>query len=295
MDLVPGYTYVGPGEDDGTVVVTAGLEPITVKALSSYLVRTSGEPVLMGRTAGGTLVVLGAITTLDPPEWITPDQLKDALDAQRQELLGLMQKTTITTGTSDPSGSDWLTGTPSFRTVGGNPQIYVKTSAPAPNPDPTPNPGGPTPKPVSRSSVDAIGWRSADGDSETFPRAGDWTGRGDWRGAWFWGSAIADACAGKTVTKMELTISRKTGEGGDFGDVATKLFVHDRQTVGKPSAGDTFTGPKLKPGERKTITLPAGIRTQLASGAMKGIGTTGDNKPYYCAFGRTATLKITFS
>ncbi|NJP75681.1 hypothetical protein HCJ99_33940, partial [Streptomyces sp. C1-2] len=82
------------------------------------------------------------------------------------------------------------------------------------------------PKSVTISPTDAGSWRRGRPDDyASNPTQGDWTGAGDRRGAWFYGTKIASACAGKTVRSMTVKFTRRRGTGIN-GKVRMRLYLH---------------------------------------------------------------------
>jgi hypothetical protein len=201
-----------------------------------------------------------------------------------------------TYGTGAPAGSGWQQATEvHVRKVDGKLELYFKVGSVA---DPSPGtPDVPAPKAVTIPPTDAGSWRNGKPDEyAASPTQGDWTGRGNRRGAWFYGSAIQNACAGKTVAGMTVRFSRKTGAGVD-AKRPLHLYLHDHSS---PPSGqlDLDDGPEellsLSVGATGTATLPASWRSQLASGAAKGLAIYASGSRDYMAV-TGGKLTITFS
>lgn len=243
-------------------------------------VRMSARPVVLWR--------LGA----DPVETeVTSTEeiaVRAALDSQVVRA--------ATYGTGAPVGSGWQQATEvHVRKVDGKLELYFKVGSVA---DPSPDtPDVPAPKPVTISPTDSGSWRSGRPDEyAASPTQGDWTGRGNRRGAWFYGSAIQNACTGKTVASMKVRFSRKTGSGVN-AKRPMHLYLHDHSS---PPSGqlDLDDGPEellsLSVGATGTATLPASWRSQLASGAAKGLAIYASGSRDYMAV-TGGRITITFS
>jgi hypothetical protein len=201
-----------------------------------------------------------------------------------------------TYGTGAPSGSGWQQASEvHVRKVDGKLEVYFKVASIA---DPSPGtPDVPAPRPVTISPTDSGSWRNGKPDEyAASPTQGDWTGRGNRRGAWFYGSAIQNACAGKTVASMKVSFSRKTGAGVN-AKRPLHLYLHDHSS---PPSGqlDLDAGPEellsLSVGATGTATLPASWRSQLASGAAKGLAIYSNGSRDYMAV-TGGRINITFS
>jgi len=243
-------------------------------------VRMSAKPVVLWR--------LGA----DPVETETESTEEIAVQAA----LDTQVVRAATYGTGAPGGSGWQQATEvHVRKVDGKLEVYFKVGSVA---DPSPStPGVPAPKAVTISPTDSGSWRNGKPDEyAASPTQGDWTGRGNRRGAWFYGSAIQNACSGKTVATMTVKFSRKTGSGVN-AKRPMHLYLHDHSSA--PSGQlDLDDGPEellsLSVGATGTATLPASWRTQLASGAAKGLAIySSGSRDYMSVTGGRIT--ITFS
>ncbi|MFC9429244.1 hypothetical protein [Streptomyces sp. NPDC056987] len=161
---------------------------------------------------------------------------------------------------------------------------------------PTPPPTRP-PKTVTLSPSDAGSWRGGRPDEYAQnPTQGDWTGGGNRRGAWFYGSAIAAACSGKTVASMRVQFTRRRGSGANASR-PMHLYLHGYTSApsGQLNLGD---GPEellsLSVGATGTATLPAAWRTALASGTARGLAIYAQGRGDYASF-TGGRITITFS
>lgn len=178
-----------------------------------------------------------------------------------------------TYGTGAPAGTGWQQATETWvRKVSGKLEVYFKIGD-ASDPSPDTPPTRP-PKTVTISPSDAGSWRGGRPDAyRNNPYQGDYSGRGNLRGGWFYGTAIAAACSGKTVSSMKVSFTRKTG-AGDNGRRPLHLYLHGYTSApsGDLNLGD---GPEellsLSVGAKGIATLPADWRSQLASGSARGL------------------------
>lgn len=177
-----------------------------------------------------------------------------------------------TYGTGAPAGTGWQQATETWvRKVSGKLEVYFKVGDAS-----DPSPSTPAPRPprtVAISPSSSGSWRNGRRDEgRDNPYQGDYSGRGDLRGAWFYGSAIQNACSGKTVASMRVEFTRRTG-AGDNGRRPLHLYLHDHSSP--PSSLDLDAGPEelisLSVGAKGTATIPSDWRSQLASGAAKGL------------------------
>jgi len=233
--------------------------------------------------------------------WRLGDDPGENDDSRIQEIaqetaLDLQAVRAATYGTGAPSGSGWQQASEvHVRKVDGKVEVYFKVASVA---DPSPStPGVPAPKATTISPTDSGSWRGGRPDEyHSTPTQGDWTGRGNERGAWFYGSAISNACSGKTVASMKVVFSRKSGSG-----VSAKrplhLYLHSHSSApsGQLNLGD---GPEellsLSVGAKGTATLPASWRSQLASGSAKGLAIYSSGSRDYMAV-TGGKITITFS
>ena len=250
------------------------------KAGDWVAVRMSARPVVLWR--------LGSDPVETETESIEEIAVRAALDSQVVRA--------ATYGTGAPAGSGWQQATEvHVRKVDGKLELYFKVGSVA---DPSPStPGVPAPKAVTISPTDAGSWRGGKPDEyAASPTQGDWTGRGNRRGAWFYGSAIQNACTGKTVSKMTVKFSRKQGAGVN-AKRPMHLYLHDHSSA--PSGQlDLDAGPEellsLSVGATGTATLPTAWQSQLASGTAKGLAIYSSGSRDYMAV-TGGKLTITFS
>jgi hypothetical protein len=178
-----------------------------------------------------------------------------------------------TYGTGAPTGTGWQQATETWvRKVSGKLEVYFKIGD-ASDPSPGTPPTRP-PKTVTISPSDSGSWRGGRPDAyRNNPYQGDYSGRGNLRGGWFYGTAIAAACSGKTVSSMKVSLTRKSG-AGDNGRRSLHLYLHGYTSApgGDLNLGD---GPEellsLSVGAKGSATLPAAWRSQLASGSARGL------------------------
>ncbi|MFI5685912.1 hypothetical protein [Streptomyces sp. NPDC051636] len=223
----------------------------------------------------------------------------DAADLQKaatQAAQDVQVVRAATYGTSVPAGSGWQAATAVYmRKVDGKLEIYFQVADAS---DPSPEtPGVPTPKPVTISPTASGSWRGGKPDDYAgTPVQGDWTGRGNRRGGWFYGSAISSACAGKTVAGMKVAFTRKAGAGVN---AKRPLHVYLHSYASPPSGQlDLGDGPedllRLSAGAKGTATLPKSWVTALASGSAKGLAIYASGAADYMAV-TGGQLTITFS
>ncbi|MEW1867051.1 hypothetical protein AB0420_02435 [Streptomyces caelestis] len=202
-----------------------------------------------------------------------------------------------TWGTGAPSGTGWQTVQQLYmrKNSEGKIELYAQV-AEVTDDSPTPPPAR-APKPVTLSPSWSGTWRSGRPDTyASYPTQGDWTGRGNRRGAWGWGTRIADACAGRTVASMTIRFTRRTGSGVNAKrPLHLYLHAHASEPSGQLDLGD---GPEdllsLSAGATGTATLPAAWRTALASGAARGLAIYANGSHDYMSVSG-GSLTITFS
>jgi hypothetical protein len=202
-----------------------------------------------------------------------------------------------TWGTAAPSGSGWQTVQTLYlrKNSEGKVELYGQLASQS---DTSPDaPPARAPKPVTIAPTAYGTWRGRRPDDYAdYPMQGDWTGRGDRRGAWFYGSKIAAACAGKTVATMTVRFTRRRGSGVN-SKRPLHLYLHDYQ---QPPSGQLALddGPEellwLSVGATGTATLPASWRSKLASGTVRGLAIYATGSRDYMAVSGGA-ITITFS
>ncbi|GAQ64043.1 hypothetical protein [Streptomyces scabiei] len=260
-----------------------------VPCTDSYRNRTAGD--LVAVQLGARPVVL----------WRLGDDPAEAEEAGVRQLAAeaaqdLIAVSAYTWGTGAPAGVGWQTVTQLYtrKDSNGVGQLYAQIAGADASPAETPTR---PPKTVTISPTDSGSWRNGRPDEyASSPTQGDWTGRGDRRGGWFYGTAIASACSGKTVSSMQVKFTRKRGAGRN-SRVPMHLYLHDHTSA--PSGQlDLDDGPeellRLSVGAKGTATLPASWRTQLASGSARGLAIFARGSTDYGAF-TGGQITITFS
>ena len=265
--------------EDGKVNLTMqGADIYGVACTDAYRNRAAGDTVAVRR--GAVPVVLWRLGD-DPAETEQADIEKTATEAAQD----VQVVRAATYGTGAPAGTGWQAASAVYvRKVDGKLELYFQVASVA---DPSPDtPSVPSPKPVTISPTDSGTWRnSRPDDYASAPTQGDWTGRGNRRGAWFYGSAIQNACSGKTVAKMTVAFARKTGSGVNAKrPMHLYLHSHSSPPSGQLNLGD---GPeellRLSVGAKGTATLPKSWATALASGSAKGLAIYASGSTDYMA------------
>lgn len=296
--------------DDGTVSLEWGTDPIlNVPCSSGYIGRAVGQTVLVSRVSG-QVIVTG--TTATPG--VDIDGINDAVSNLQATADSLDAFTHAVD--SDVTRLENVRIRPSFGTAaaptgflladsvwfkdqgGGRVDLYLKrsvdsgTGSSAP---PTATRPALTPKPVTLQPNSRGSWRTS-GQTDGDVWQGDWTGRGNWRGGWFYGTQIADACAGKSVKSMTLYLTR-TNDGTGWGrGVPAHVSMHNETSKAKPSAMGTMHSVRLAPGQLVKYSLTDAWKTSLASGSARGFMVSGSGRSDYlkCA-GSAGKLVITFN
>ncbi|KFG07481.1 hypothetical protein [Streptomyces scabiei] len=266
--------------DTGTVhLMMGGAAFYDVACTDAYRNRRAGDIVAVRR--GAVPVVLWRLGE-DPAD---TDAAAIAEQA-REAAADLIAISAFTWGTAAP-GAGWeqVTELWTKKDSAGKGVLYARlASAPDPSPE---APATQAPKTAVISPTDSGTWRRGRPDDyASSPTQGDWTGRGDRRGGWFYGTAIAAACTGKTVASMSVKFTRKRGAGIN-GKVRMRLYLHDHTSA--PSGQlDLDDGPQtllsLAVGAKGTATLPADWRAALASGSARGLAIYGHGRADYAAF-----------
>lgn len=251
----------------GTVNIhMMGADIYGVACTDAYRNRKAGDTVAVRR--GAVPVVLWRLG--DDPADTEQASIEQTAKAAAEDAQVVRA---ATYGTGAPAGTGWQAASAVFmRKVDGRLELYFQVGDAS---DPSPGtPSVPSPKPVTVSPTDSGTWRSGRPDEyASSPTQGDWTGRGNRRGAWFYGSRISDACAGKTVAKMTVAFARKTGSGVNAKrPMHLYLHAHASAPSGQLNLGD---GPeellRLSVGAKGTATLPKSWVNALASGSAKGL------------------------
>ncbi|MEV6124840.1 hypothetical protein AB0M23_30770 [Streptomyces sp. NPDC052077] len=279
--------------DAGTVhVEMQGAALYDVPCTDAYRNRRAGDVVAVRR--GTVPVVLWRLGD-DPADRDAQAALEAAATAARD----IQVVRAATYGTSPPTGTGWMqvvggAGVWVRKVDGKLEQFFQVVSASDPSPDAPPVPA---PRPVTIAPTSAGSWRGGRPDEfAEAPVQGDWTGGGNRRGAWFYGTQIAAACAGKTVATMKVSFTRRRGAGTN-AKRPLHLYLHGYSTPpsGQLTLGD---GPEellsLAVGAKGTATLPAAWRTALASGTARGLAIYAQGRTDYMAV-TGGSLTITFS
>lgn len=261
--------------DSGTVNLDMGAPLTEVPCASGYPYRAVGDLVLVLRLPSSAWLVLAKVGTTAE----TPVEIPDIPPA-----------VTLSWGDSAP-GAGWTTGSTVYvqDNGGGARSIYVQTATTAPTGSTA------TPAPVSVSPTDSRAYRSGGQIDLDRAKQGAWTGQ-DWRGAWFYGSRISDAIAGRTVSKITLQLTRSSS-GGWNRKVGARLFQHSSTTPSRRPdlVGDVWVAASLEPSGSATVTLPSSWRDALVSGSATGIAADGSGASDYLIYGPSAgKLKIYF-
>lgn len=263
-------------QEDGTVNLQWGEDVIeSVSCNQAYANREDGDVVLVLRHSAGWRVIdkVGAPVEVEIPEPID-----------------------LEFGPPAPGGN-FVQAAAVYVQDG---RLYVQTGeGPPPDPDDPPAPPKVSkPKPASLDPSRAQGYRSgrkdnqriAQGASPDYPKA--------WSGIWSFGNRIADACAGKTVDRMQIRVARTSKRHGTSKKVTPKLGLHDETSPpsSTPSLSNRWDGPGLGLGQSKWMTIPDSQAARLASGAAKGVGFSAgvSNSTYLIATAGCGQLKITF-
>lgn len=237
-----------------------------IPALSSYTDRKAGDKVTV-RKARRSWVVLGKAGALaDPGEQVT-----------------------MTSGEGAPSGSGWVQA----QTVWSRgSELYIQRDTVS-QPDPPPPPNV-TVNPASEAAY-AEGYLNH-GKS---PRQGTYSGYGPWSGIWCFGSAIADACAGRTVAAMTVRLHRTGSRHGLYSKQHPSIWTHEHNT---PPGGTPNLHNRHDPahglglGEAFDYPLPSLHVDALASGNETGIGVyTGEFRSDYIIYSQSGAVTIRFS
>lgn len=276
--------------DAGVNLMLSGALVVDVPCLGAYRNRKAGDWVMV-RT-GSRPVVLGRPES--DPGGTDENSVREIA---KEVALDEQVLRAATWGTAAPSGTGWQTVTTLHlrKNAEGKVELYGQLASQSDDSPATPPARGA--KPVTLTPSDYGSWRNGRPDSYAgYPTQGDWTGGGNRRGAWFYGTAIAAACAGKTVTRMEVTLTRRRGSGVNASR-PVRLYLHGYTSApgGQLNLGD---GPEslmsLSVGATRTASLPASWRSALASGSARGLAVyaTGSRDYMSLTGGR---LKITFS
>lgn len=273
----------------GTVNIhMMGADIYGVACTDAYRNRKAGDTVAVRR--GAVPVVLWRLGD-DPAD----TEQADVQTIAQQAAQDVQVVRAATYGTGAPAGTGWMQVTATYvRKVDGRLEQYFQVASAS---DPSPGtPSVPAPRPVTVSPTDSGTWRGGRPDDyASAPTQGDWTGRGNRRGAWFYGSRITDACAGKAVASMKVALTRKSGSGVN-GSRPVHLYLHAHAS---PPSGQLVLGDgpedllRLSIGAKGTATLPTSWATALASGTARGLAIyTSGSSDYMSLTGGTITISF---
>ncbi|MFF0139327.1 hypothetical protein ACFYRN_23135 [Streptomyces sp. NPDC005227] len=276
--------------DEGTVNLRMlGGELYDVACTDAYRNRKAGDTVAVRR--GTVPVVLWRLGD-DPADQDAESTQKIAEDAAA----GLIAISAYTWGTAAPgAGFQQVTALWTKKDSAGKGVLYAQLGS---LPDTSPDaPATSAPKTARISPSDSGTWRRGRPDDyASVPTQGDWTGRGDRRGGWFYGTSIASACSGKSVKGMSVQFTRKRGAGVN-SKVRMRLYLHGYTSApsGQLNLGDGPESPlSLSVGAKGTASLPAAWRSALASGSARGLAISGHGRGDYAAF-TGGQITITFN
>lgn len=291
--------------EDGSVSLDWGAEPVLgVPTSSAYVDRKIGDAVLVARSSSGLIVIGTTNTSGVDINTMIDDALgpvTDDLDALAATVTDIGDNVTrlddvrprLAFGTgAAPAGFLQASAVWFKDQGGGRVDLYVQTGSDPGTGSTTPPAKTPPPvvthaKPVTLTPDSRGSWRPS-GQTDPSVWQGDWTGRGNWAGGWFYGASIAAACSGKAVARMTLTLSR-TNDGSGWGSaVPAHISLHSRTSKGKPSALGSSKSVKLSPGQAVKFGLPADWVSQLASGSARGFMASGSGRGDYLKFGGSA-------
>ena len=126
-------------------------------------------------------------------------------------------------------------------------------------------------------------------------RGGDY-GYGDCNGCWFFGSAFSEV-KGKTISKVEITITRNSGGKSSAVGLVVKSHGHSGRPSGAPTYRTTAGTLSLATGATGKLTITnSTILNEISSGKVKGFGiqSTYDSSHYAVCSG-SATVKIYYT
>lgn len=292
-------TTTALSQTTATVLDVTDAGRVNLELLGTLVPDVRCSDAYRNRAAGDTVMVqLGARPTVlyrigDDPAATDEDTIRELATDAAQDLVAI---SAYTWGTAAPSGTGWQQVTTLYtkKDAAGKGVLYAQlASASDTSPD---APATQAPKAVTISPTDSGSWRGGQPIDGSDPSQGDWTGRGNRRGAWFYGTKISAACSGKTVASMKVAFTRKRGTGRN-AKVPMHLYLHSYTSApsGQLSLGD---GPeellRLSVGAKGTATLPAAWRSALASGSARGLAIYDTGATDYAAF-TGGKITITFS
>lgn len=202
----------------------------------------------------------------------------------------------VTSGASVPEGEGWQQATtPWVREVPGGVELHMQLASAGRGTGEEPEPP-PTVTPAVTLDAAAVGsWRGGAPAEGGTARQGDPDGTGAYRGGWFYGTAIADACAGKSVAGMTVRLAR--APGGADTKVPIRMYLHAAES---PPTGqlELVEEPqdllRLSAEAEATVPLPVGWQTALAAGTARGIAVSATSTGDYAAL-TGGRITITFT
>ena len=125
-------------------------------------------------------------------------------------------------------------------------------------------------------------------------RQGDY-GYGDCNGVWFFGDAFSDV-EGKTITKVEIKITRQSGGSSSAVGLVVKSHGHSSRPSGAPTYRTTAGTLSLATGASGTLPITnSTILSEISSGVVKGFGIQSTyNSSSYAVCSGSVTVKITY-
>lgn len=129
------------------------------------------------------------------------------------------------------------------------------------------------------------------------PLQGEWSGWGEYKGCWFFGSSVSNAVTGKTISNIRVYITRDS-QGGYSSKVPIRIRTHNytSQPSGQPSLSGEYATVNLGWGDSAWVDLPSSMFNQFESGSAKGIGVYfgGGNEGEYAYMKNNAKIEITY-
>lgn len=128
-------------------------------------------------------------------------------------------------------------------------------------------------------------------------RQGFYSSYGNNFGYWFFPADLSTTVTGKTISKIEVTLTRLGTSGDGTGTFTIWAHGYTSKPGGIPTrlAGVSYTASFTR-GQTRTITLPSSFHTLFSNGSAKGIGlyTSSTSSTQYGSFDDSATIKITY-
>lgn len=260
---------------NGTVNLKWGTDVLTgIPCNQSYVSRKDGDVVLVIRHSGG---------------WRVIDKIGDEHRIEYPPIPSLAF------GTAQPSGSGWVKGEAIWVQDGA---IYIQTGVgPGLPGDPLPPQSGSIPLPVTVSPTTTAGYVTGlrNGTEAKQGAWGDFTE--PWTGAWFYGTQISAACAGRTVTSMEIQLTRSSTPHGMLGKATPRLHTHSNSTPPNttPQLTNEWAGLGLGIGAAEWSPIPNETAQALATGEVLGIAASAPPGLDYIVYEPSGDLLISFS